>query len=153
MAHKRNVFEAACREAFSDVGITGGQMGALLPQLWGAFREGVADCGLSKAKSITGLHRDILKPALNRTWRLTYGRLQWERIVEAAESFPYLMLDVTEMQRARPECVAMDGKARRWDDPYWKTGFPPCERKNCLCRVIQMGQRQIDRGNVEVLKY
>lgn len=92
-----------------------------------------------------------MTPEENRALRQFHSDEQKKRIAEAVGSFPYLMLDVPETQRARPVCLAMDGCARRWDDPYWEKNFPPCERKDCLCRVIQMGDRQIERNAVKVL--
>lgn len=92
-----------------------------------------------------------MTPEQHYALRVADSKAQLARIAEVAESFPYLMLDVPETQRARPECVAMDGYARRWDDPYWAKNFPPCERLDCLCSVIQMGQRQVDRNAVKVL--
>lgn len=92
-----------------------------------------------------------MTPEQHHALRLADSQAQRERIAQAAETMPYLMLDVPETQRARPECLAMDGCARRWDDPYWEKNFPPCDRLDCLCSVIQMGQRQIDRNAVKVV--
>ncbi|MDO8933049.1 MAG: phage minor head protein [Rhodocyclaceae bacterium] len=93
-----------------------------------------------------------ITPAEHHAQRVADSATQRQRITAAVQSFPYLMLDVPEKQRARPECIAMDGCARRWDDPYWEKNFPPCERQDCLCSVIQMGQRQIDRHGVKVIR-
>jgi uncharacterized protein with gpF-like domain len=92
-----------------------------------------------------------MTPEQHRALRLADSQAQHKRIVQSSATLPYLMLDVPETQRARQECLAMDGCARRWDDPYWEKNFPPCERQDCLCRVIQMGQRQIDRNAVKVI--
>lgn len=83
--------------------------------------------------------------------RLANSKRQRQRIMDAASTMPYLMLDVVNVAKAKPECAAMDGKARRVDDPYWEAHFPPCERLDCLCRVIQMGKRQLERNSVPLI--
>ena len=87
----------------------------------------------------------------NRVFRLAYGLAQRERIKGTEDMMPYLMLDVPDERRARPECADMDGKARRVDDPYWNAHFPPCGWPDCQCGVIQVGDRFIKRDNIEVL--
>lgn len=146
-----DVFQMAFEEAFKPLDLPFLKKAKLLVTLYDAFKAGVADNGAKQAATITGLSKKELKPLLDRTWRLTHSRLQWQRIQESAEALPYLMLDVPEKLKAKPECVAMDGCARRVDDPYWASRFPPCERVGCLCRVIQMGDRQIERHGVTVI--
>lgn len=146
-----DVFQAAFEETFRAENIPFLKKAKLLVALYEAFKAGTADLGAKQAVEITGLSKTDLKPLLDRTWRLTHGRLQWQRIQETAEALPFLMLDVTPGKPVRPECVQMDGVARRVDDPYWKENYPPCERIDCMCRVIQLGQRQLDRLGVKVI--
>ena len=145
------VFQKAFEETFTPLDLPFLKKAQLLVTLYDAFKAGVSDLGAKEAATVTGRSKKELKPLLDRTWRLTHGRLQWQRIQDSAETMPYLMMDVPEKLKAKPECVAMDGRARRVDDPYWKTHYPPCERAGCLCRVIQMGDRQIERHGVTVI--
>ncbi|MPN59675.1 hypothetical protein SDC9_207397 [bioreactor metagenome] len=119
--------------------------------LYEAFKAGVADLGAKEAVEISGLSNEKLKPLLDRTWRLTHSKLQRQRIEGAAEALPYLMLDVTPGTSVRPQCIEMDGIARRVDDPYWRENYPPCDRIDCMCRVIQLSDRQVQREGITVL--
>ena len=145
------IFQASFEKAFAPLKLPFLKKAQLLVSLYEAFKDGRADNGASVAAQITGETKRDLKPLLDRTWRLAHSQLQWQRIIESADTFPFLMFDVTDKTRARPQCVEMDGRARRVDDPFWKTNYPPCERPDCLCRVIQMGQRQIDRQGVTII--
>lgn len=146
-----DIFQGAFEETFSSHQLPFLSKAKLLVSLYEAFKAGTADNGMKKALVITGLSKQVLKPLLDRTWRLTHGRLQWQRILNSSQQLPYLMLDVANKQHAKPECIAMDGYARRVDDPYWVKNFPPCERADCMCQAIQMGKQQIERGSVPVL--
>jgi uncharacterized protein with gpF-like domain len=75
---------------------------------------------------------------------------QRKRIMQSVDTFPYLMLDVTDTRIARPECCEMDGKVRRWDDQFWQNNFPPCEKKGCLCRVIAYTEGMLKRRGLTV---
>lgn len=145
-----DVFQAAFEDAFKPLNLPFLKKAKLLVALYDAFKAGDADNGAKQAATITGLSKKELKPLLDRTLRLTHGRLQWQRIRETAEAMPYLMLDVTPAAPVREQCRAMDGCARRIDDPYWEKNYPPCDLQGCLCRVIQMGERQIERHGVKV---
>ena len=74
---------------------------------------------------------------------------QHRRIMQSVDTFPYLMLDIVELGRAKPECCAMDGKVLRYDDPFWKEHFPPCN-KTCLCRVIQYSEGMLKRRGISI---
>lgn len=91
------------------------------------------------------------KVLVDRIWHSANSLEQRRRMLERAESFPFFMLSVPEKWRARPECAEMDGCARGWNDPYWAKNFPPCERLNCLCGVIQTAPRQIEREHIKVI--
>lgn len=75
---------------------------------------------------------------------------QRNRIMEAADTFPYLMLDVVDFNKAKLECCAMDGKAMRYDDPFWESHFPPCN-KTCLCRVIQYSESMLKARGIPII--
>jgi hypothetical protein len=75
---------------------------------------------------------------------------QRERIIQSVSTFPYLMLDVVDFDKAKPECCAMDGKALRYDDPFWQEHFPPC-KKTCKCRVIQYSEKMLQKRGVAIV--
>jgi len=82
---------------------------------------------------------------MGRDPRNSPAAAQRKRMLEAIETAPFWMLDVPNKCQAKPECVALDGQVMRWNDPYWDTGFPPCDRAGCMCRVIALGERQLKR--------
>lgn len=139
----------------------------LLPYLEKAFFAGVADNGLNHVKrelpdgtwqwaeysrQAADLEYDKHKTLVNRIWRLAYAASQHRRILHSRDSFPYLMLSVPQPNKARPECVARDGKLLHLDHDYWRDGLPPCDRLDCLCRVIPMNDGMIRRRGLTVDK-
>lgn len=88
-----------------------------------------------------------------RKLREQQAQEQKSRMVESHLAFPFWMLDVPDFSRAKPECVSFDGKARLWNEPYWESNFPPCERDDCLCRVIALGGRQLKRQEITLIDF
>lgn len=93
-----------------------------------------------------GMHETLV----NRVWRLASAFSQYRRALQTRDAFPLLLLDVPNEKKARPQCVARDGMVMSFDDEYWKDGFPPCERLDCLCRTIQMTERMAKRRGLNV---
>jgi len=93
-----------------------------------------------------GMHETLV----NRVWRLASALSQYRRALQSRDTFPLLQLDVPDQQKARPECVARDGMVMHFDDDYWKDGFPPCERLDCLCRTIRMTEKMAKRRGLNV---
>ncbi len=75
---------------------------------------------------------------------------QRKRIMQSIDTFPYLMLDVVDFDKAKPECCAMDGKALRHDDTFWEEHFPPCN-KICLCGVIQYSELMLKKRGIQIV--
>lgn len=96
-------------------------------------------------------NKELLQVLVNRIWRLAHGYGQCQRINSAMESFPYLILDVPEPDRAKPECIEHDGKPYRIDSEFWKRGIPPCERIDCLCGVRQANERMLQQRGLKVV--
>ena len=90
---------------------------------------------------------------MDRKLREQQALEQKTRMIETHDALPFWMLDVPDLSRAKPECVSFDGKARMWNDPYWESGFPPCERDDCLCRVIALGRRQLERHEITLIDF
>jgi uncharacterized protein with gpF-like domain len=90
-----------------------------------------------------------LKTIYDTNLRTAHAEGQWQRIQAAQETLPYLMYDHTPSAHERPEHVAWDGLVLRADDPWWRRHMP-VRAWGCKCRVIQLGQRQLDRLGAEV---
>ena len=90
-----------------------------------------------------------LKVIYDTNLRQAHAEGQWARIQEAKESFPYLMYDHTPSAHERKEHAAWDGLVLRADDSWWQSHYP-VRAWGCKCRVIQLGQRQLDRMGAKV---
>lgn len=90
-----------------------------------------------------------LKVIYDTNLRQAHAEGQWARIQEAKESFPYLMYDHTPSAHERKEHAAWDGLVLRADDSWWQSHYP-VRAWGCKCRVIQLGQRQLDRMRAKV---
>lgn len=90
-----------------------------------------------------------LKVIYDTNLRQAHSEGQWERIQAVKAELPYLMYDHTPSPNERKEHAAWDGKVLRADDPWWQSHMP-VRAWGCKCRVIQMGQRQLDRLGLKV---
>lgn len=100
---------------------------------------------------LTGEVKDVqlgstrrLKVIYDTNLRQAHAEGQWARIQEVKENFPYLMYDHTPSAHERKEHAAWDGLVLRADDSWWKSHYP-VRAWGCKCRVVQLGQRQLDR--------
>lgn len=66
---------------------------------------------------------------------------RWKRFMVTKETRPYLMYDAINDSRVRSNHLAMNGIIRRWDDPLWKTHFPP-NGINCRCSIRSLSEDQ-----------
>lgn len=90
-----------------------------------------------------------LKTIYDTNLRTAHAEGQWQRIQEAKAALPYLMYDHTPSAHERPEHKAWDGIVLPVDDP-WVQAHYPVKAWGCKCRMIQLGQRQLDRMGLTV---
>lgn len=93
---------------------------------------------------------DMLQMLVIRINSLASGHQRWQKIHEE-EIFSYLKLSVFDAAKARPECIAIEGKVLHLNNPYWKDNFPPCERLDCRCRVTAKTERGVERDGLEII--
>lgn len=106
----------------------------------------------SRVMTIAEEYSEMVKMLVNRIWRLASALWQHQRILDHKESFPYLKLGVPNLSKARAECIVFDGKVLRWDDPFWDSGMPPCDRLDCICSVTAFTENMVKRKNLIVDK-
>ena len=92
-----------------------------------------------------------LKVIYDTNLRTAHAEGQWARIQETKETLPFLMYDHTPSANERKEHAAWDGIVLPADDP-WVLSHYPVKAWGCKCRMIQLGQRQIDRMGMKVGK-
>lgn len=109
-----------------------------------------------RADPVTGETKEVqlgsprrLKVIYDTNLRTAHAEGQWARIQETKAALPYLMYDHTPSQHERPEHKAWDGLVLPADDPWWQAHYP-VKAWGCKCRVIQLGQRQLDRMGASV---
>lgn len=98
-------------------------------------------------KRSLGDFKDSVKATLRRHNRYTKVELdaankaasaveEWKEIRERAYLYPHLRYETVGDSRVRDEHRALDGAVYRWDDPFWKTWYPP-NGWSCRCIAVQ----------------
>lgn len=90
-----------------------------------------------------------LKVIYDTNLRTAHAEGQWERIQGAKGALPFLMYDHTPSEHERLEHKAWDGIVLPVDHP-WVQAHYPVKAWGCKCRMIQLGQRQLDRMGLTV---
>lgn len=78
-----------------------------------------------------------------------YQAGHYARQMELTTSRPYWQYMAVMDARVRPAHKAMNGKVMRYDDPFWKTSYPP-NGFNCRCTVRSLSQTELDREGLSV---
>lgn len=90
-----------------------------------------------------------LKVIYETNLRTAHAEGRWQRIQAAKATLPYLLYDHTPSPHERPEHAAWDGLVLPVDDPWWQRHYP-VKAWGCKCRVIQLGDRQLQRLGKQV---
>lgn len=69
---------------------------------------------------------------------------RYKEMMENVDNRPYWQYVAVMDSRTRPAHAALNGRIFRYDDPFWKTHYPPLGF-NCRCRVRALSQKDIDR--------
>lgn len=105
---------------------------------------------------VTGETKDVqlgstqrLKTIYDHNLRTAHSEGQWARTQESKATLPFVMYDHTPSAHERKEHKAWDGIVLPVDDP-WVLAHWPVKAWGCHCRMIQLGQRQLDRMGLTV---
>lgn len=77
--------------------------------------------------------------------RHAYVAGQWQRIVAAKRTHPYLRYVTRDDDRVRPQHRAWHNVVLSVDDSFWHTHYPP-NGWRCRCRVVPVSQQDYERG-------
>lgn len=77
------------------------------------------------------------------------GRYRQQTEPDVVNDRPIWIYDAVNDRQTRPAHLAMDGMARRNDDPFWDTWYPP-NGFRCRCSVRTMSVSQASRRGVTV---
>lgn len=74
---------------------------------------------------------------------------RWERIERTAQARPFLRYVAIDDGRTRDEHMRWHGVVLPWDDPWWRTHYPP-NGWGCRCKVQQLSERDMARFGYEL---
>ena len=77
------------------------------------------------------------------------GRYKQQMRPEITKHRPIWIYSAVNDSRTRPAHKALDGVARRYDDPFWDTFYPP-NGYRCRCSVRTASEREAVRDNIQV---
>lgn len=78
-----------------------------------------------------------------------YSAQRYQQQRDNAIDRPYWQYSAVGDSRTRPSHANLNGRIYRYDDPFWRTFYPP-NGFNCRCTVIALSQRQIDSEKLTV---
>lgn len=116
----------------------------LMPEMmqrgwWGKAMMVDPQTGEEKRVQLGSVRR--LKTIYNTNLRTAHSEGQWARILDSADTLPYLMYDHTPSKWERKEHAAWDGLILPVTHPFWQTHNTPCGW-GCKCRRQQLTAEQ-----------
>ena len=116
----------------------------LMPEMmrrgwWGKAMMVDPQTGEEKRVQLGSVRR--LKTIYNTNLRTAHSEGQWARILDSADTLPYLMYDHTPSKWERKEHAAWDGLIFPVTHPFWQTHNTPCGW-GCKCRRQQLTAAQ-----------
>lgn len=98
------------------------------------------------AKGLTPMR---LKTIFQTNMQSAYMAGRYAEMVGDAEERPFWQYVAILDAKTRPAHRAMNGKVFRYDDPGWKSFYPPCGY-NCRCRVRNFSQTDVTQRKLQV---
>jgi SPP1 gp7 family putative phage head morphogenesis protein len=91
-----------------------------------------------------------IKTIYETNMRTAYAQAQYRKQLQGAELRPvWVYRHSSAVRNARPDHLALDGKAFRYDDPFWDKYYPP-NGWGCQCYVTTKSEAGADRDKIKV---
>lgn len=85
----------------------------------------------------------------NVNTRVAYNAGRYTQMMNNTDTHPFWQYVAVMDSRTRPSHSALNGLVFRYDDPFWKTHYPP-NGWNCRCRVRPLSQARLDAMGLSV---
>ncbi|MCX9038873.1 phage minor head protein [Citrobacter portucalensis] len=85
----------------------------------------------------------------NVNMRTAYNSGRYAQMMNNVEDYPFWQYVAVMDGRTRPEHAALNGMVFRYDDPFWKTHYPP-NGWNCRCRVRALSAERMKAMGLKV---
>lgn len=85
----------------------------------------------------------------NVNMRTAYNSGRYAQMMNNVEDYPFWQYVAVMDGRTRPEHAALNGLVFRYDDPFWKTHYPP-NGWNCRCRVRALSAERMKTLGLKV---
>ncbi|EJS8153438.1 minor capsid protein [Salmonella enterica] len=79
----------------------------------------------------------------NVNTRVAYNVGRYAQLMNSTDTHPFWQYVAVMDSRTRPSHAALNGLVFRYDDPFWKTHYPP-NGWNCRCRVRAFSQERMN---------
>lgn len=86
-------------------------------------------------KPVTVNYRDMCAMFARRVGAIAYALQRRKQILEISERYPNWRFVAFQGPDTPERCHMLNGKTFRFDDPFWDSGYPPCDRLDCACRA------------------
>jgi SPP1 gp7 family putative phage head morphogenesis protein len=80
-------------------------------------------------------YREMCMLFARRVTMIAYAYRRRKQMLEISDRYPFWEFIASDDPDTPMKCKKLNGKVFRFDDPFWDTGYPPCERLDCGCRV------------------
>lgn len=78
-----------------------------------------------------------------------YNQARYQQQLRDAKSRPFWMYVAVLDSKTRSSHAALNGRVFRFDDPIWRSHYPPCDY-NCRCRVRALTEGEVARRGLTV---